>query len=44
MENPNYLTNMVETIFIFLIPIAMVFAMGHVLPVRSHRPGRVRQN
>lgn len=35
MENPNYLTNMLETIFIFLIPIAMVFAMGHVLNRRK---------
>lgn len=31
MENPNYFTNIVETVFIFLIPIAMVFALGHVL-------------
>ncbi len=31
LENPNYLTNMVETISIFLIPIAMIFAMGYVL-------------
>lgn len=31
MENPNYFTNMVETISIFLIPIAMVFALGYVL-------------
>lgn len=30
-ENPNYWTNMVESISIFLIPIAMVFAMGYVL-------------
>ncbi len=30
-ENPNYFTNMVETVSIFLIPIAMVFAMGYVL-------------
>lgn len=35
MENPNYLTNMLETIYIFLIPIAMVFAMGHVLRRRK---------
>lgn len=35
MENPNYLTNMLETIYIFLIPIAMVFAMGHVLNRRK---------
>ncbi len=27
-ENPNYLTNMVETISIDLIPIALVFALG----------------
>lgn len=31
MENPNYLTNMVENISIVLIPIAMVFALGFVL-------------
>ncbi|MEE1900059.1 potassium-transporting ATPase subunit KdpA [Flavobacterium rakeshii] len=31
MENPNYLTNMVETVSIFLIPIALVFALGYVL-------------
>ena len=30
-ENPNYLTNMVETISIILIPIAMIFALGYVL-------------
>lgn len=31
LENPNYLTNMVENISIILIPIAMVFALGHIL-------------
>ncbi|MEO6850191.1 MAG: potassium-transporting ATPase subunit KdpA [Mucilaginibacter sp.] len=31
LENPNYLTNIVETVSIFLIPIAMVFALGYVL-------------
>jgi K+-transporting ATPase ATPase A chain len=31
LENTNYLTNIVETISILLIPIAMVFAMGYVL-------------
>jgi K+-transporting ATPase ATPase A chain len=31
LENPNYLTNMVEDISIILIPIAMVFALGHIL-------------
>lgn len=31
LENPNYLTNIIETISIFLIPIAMIFAMGFVL-------------
>jgi K+-transporting ATPase ATPase A chain len=31
MENPGYVTNIVETLFIFLIPISMVFAMGHML-------------
>lgn len=31
MENPNYLTNMLETVFILLIPISLVFALGYVL-------------
>jgi potassium-transporting ATPase potassium-binding subunit len=31
MENPNYFTNILQTVFIFLIPIALVFAMGYVL-------------
>jgi len=31
LENPGYFTNMVENISIILIPIAMVFALGHVL-------------
>jgi K+-transporting ATPase ATPase A chain len=31
MENPNYLTNILETVFIFLIPISLVFALGYVL-------------
>lgn len=31
MENPNYLTNILETVFIMLIPIAMIFALGFVL-------------
>jgi potassium-transporting ATPase potassium-binding subunit len=31
LENPNYLTNIVETVSIFMIPMAMVFAMGCVL-------------
>lgn len=35
MENPNYLTNIFETISIFIIPIAMVFAMGYVLKRRK---------
>ncbi len=35
MENPNYLTNIVETVSIFLIPIAMVFALGYVLRRRK---------
>ena len=30
-ENPSYATNIVESISIFLIPIAMVFALGYVL-------------
>lgn len=35
MENPNYLTNIVETVFIFLIPIALLFAMGYILKRRK---------
>ena len=31
LENPNYLTNMVENISIVLIPIALVFALGYYL-------------
>jgi K+-transporting ATPase ATPase A chain len=31
LENPNYLTNAVETISILLIPIALVFALGYYL-------------
>ncbi|MGZ4156146.1 MAG: potassium-transporting ATPase subunit KdpA [Bacteroidia bacterium] len=31
LENPNYLTNIVETISIVLIPMAMIFAMGYIL-------------
>lgn len=34
-ENPNYFTNIIETISIFLIPIAMIFAMGFVLKRRK---------
>jgi K+-transporting ATPase ATPase A chain len=34
-ENPNYFTNMVENISIILIPIAMVFALGHILKRRK---------
>jgi K+-transporting ATPase ATPase A chain len=31
IENPNYLTNMIENISIVLIPIALVFALGYYL-------------
>ncbi len=34
LENPNYFTNIVETISIVLIPMAMIFAMGFVLKRR----------
>ncbi len=30
-ENPNYFTNILENIAIILIPIAMIFALGHVI-------------
>ncbi len=35
MENPNYLTNIVESVSIILIPIALVFALGYVLKRRK---------
>jgi len=35
LENPNYITNIVETVSIFLIPSAMVFAMGYILKRRK---------
>ncbi|MBS1532494.1 MAG: potassium-transporting ATPase subunit KdpA [Bacteroidetes bacterium] len=31
LENPNYLTNIVENVSIILIPIALVFALGYYL-------------
>ncbi|MDP4284355.1 MAG: potassium-transporting ATPase subunit KdpA [Bacteroidota bacterium] len=31
LENPSYFTNIVETISIFLIPMAMIFSLGYVL-------------
>jgi len=31
LENPNYFTNMVENICIVLIPIALIFSLGHIL-------------
>jgi len=31
LENPNYLTNVVENISIFIIPVALVFALGYYL-------------
>lgn len=35
MENPTYLTNIVESVSIILIPIALVFALGYVLKRRK---------
>jgi len=35
LENPNYLTNAVETICILLIPIALVFALGFYINRRK---------
>ncbi len=35
LENPNYLTNIVENISIILIPIALVFALGFYLDKRK---------
>jgi len=34
-ENPNYLTNMVENMSIFVIPVALVFALGFYLNKRK---------
>lgn len=34
LENPNYLTNIVENVCILLIPIAMVFALGYIVKRR----------
>jgi K+-transporting ATPase ATPase A chain len=31
LENPSYLSNLLENISILLIPMAMVFALGHIL-------------
>lgn len=35
LENPTYLTNIVEDVSIFLIPIAMIFALGFMLKRRK---------
>lgn len=35
LENPDYLTNMLENVLIMLIPIAMVFALGFYLKRRK---------
>ena len=35
LENPNYLTNMVENISIILIPIALIFTLGYILKKRK---------
>lgn len=35
LENPDYFTNMIETISILLIPMALVFALGYVLKRRK---------
>lgn len=35
MENPTYLSNILETVFLFLIPIALVFAFGRVVKRRK---------
>ena len=35
LENPNYITTMVENISIILIPIAMIFALGFILRRRK---------
>ncbi len=35
LENPNYITNIVENLSILLIPIAMVFALGYIIKRRK---------
>lgn len=35
LENPNYLTNIIEDVSIILIPIAMVFALGYIIKRRK---------
>jgi len=35
LENPDYFTNIVENVSILLIPIALVFAMGHIVRRRK---------
>lgn len=35
LENPTYLTNIVENVSIFLLPIAMIFALGFMLKRRK---------
>ncbi|MBI3717024.1 MAG: potassium-transporting ATPase subunit KdpA [Sphingobacteriales bacterium] len=35
LENPSYFTNIIQTIYILLIPIAMVFTMGYILKRRK---------
>lgn len=35
LENPTYFTNIIETIYILLIPVALVFAMGYILKRRK---------
>lgn len=35
MENPNYITNMLETIFILLIPMALITALSYVTTRRK---------
>ncbi len=34
LENPNYVTNIIENICILLIPIAMIFALGYIIKRR----------
>ena len=35
LENPSYSTNIVETMSLFVFPIALIFALGHVLKRRK---------
>ncbi|RTL58916.1 MAG: potassium-transporting ATPase subunit KdpA [Sphingobacteriales bacterium] len=35
LENPSYFTNIIQTIYILLIPVALIFTMGYILKRRK---------